>query len=323
MKLILIKLTTKDISDRIIHPSLKTGLKTSVWLLKLTIPVSFGVFLLDYFGVLQIIAGWTEPFFNLMGLSGKAAVVLITSYFVNIYSVIAVMATLDISLREGIILANICLIAHSLVIETAILRKTGSSPYRMLFLRLIAGFLLAWLLHLLLPSFRESMAVEVVATDSGFMDSFIRWGKDMAITAVKIVILVNLLLILQKALSETGLLKWLEKPFYPLMKLMGLPVTSSFLWIIANVIGLSYGGAVMISQTVEGGLSREEADLVNHHIAISHSQLEDTLLFVAVGMPVAWLMLPRFILAVIVVWGRRGEIRIRHIIKKLQNPDKP
>lgn len=246
-----------------------------------------------------------------MGLSGKAAVVLITSYFVNIYSVIAVMATLDISLREGIILANMCLIAHSLVIETAILRKTGSSPYRMLLLRLIAGFLMAWFLNLMLPSFRETMAIQTGTDDPDFMGSFIKWLKDILITSVKIVVLVNILLILQKTLSETGILQWLEKPFYPLMKLMGLPVKSSFLWIIANVIGLSYGGAVMISQSVEGGLSREDADLVNHHIAVSHSQLEDTLLFVAVGMPVAWLMLPRFVLAIVVVWLRRVELIIK------------
>jgi spore maturation protein SpmB len=143
------------------------------------------------------------------------------------------------------------------------------------------------------------------------MGSFIKWLKDILITSVKIVVLVNILLILQKTLSETGILQWLEKPFYPLMKLMGLPVKSSFLWIIANVIGLSYGGAVMISQSVEGGLSREDADLVNHHIAVSHSQLEDTLLFVAVGMPVAWLMLPRFVLAIVVVWLRRVELIIK------------
>jgi len=310
-------LTTEFFFSRILRPSLKMGMMTSVWLLKLTIPVSFGVFLLDYFGILAIISGWSEPFFNLLGLSGEASVVLITSYFVNIYSVIAVMSTLDISLREGIILANMCLIAHSLVVETAILRKTGSNPVRMLLLRLISGFLMAWILHLLLPSFDKAVPYQPAPSDPGFTDSFFRWGKEMAITSVKIVVLVSLLLILQKTLSETGVLKWLEKPFYPLMKLMGLPVSTSFLWIIANVIGLSYGGAVMISQTVEGGLSAEEADLVNHHIAVSHSQLEDTLLFVAVGMPVIWLLLPRFVLAIVVVWLRRLEIRV---MQKISTP---
>lgn len=64
----------------------------------------------------------------------------------------------------------------------------------------------------------------------------------------------------------------------------------------------------MISQTVEGAFTRRDADLLNHHIAISHSQLEDTLLFAAIGMPILWLVFPRFLLAIGVVWLRRLEL---------------
>ena len=55
--------------------------------------------------------------------------------------------------------------------------------------------------------------------------------------------------------------------------------------------------AIMISQSEEGKLSREDADLLNHHIAVSHSQLEDPLLFVAVGYPIAILVIPRILLS--------------------------
>jgi hypothetical protein len=305
------KLTKPELLQRIIRPSLKSGMQTAIWLLKLTIPVSFAVFMLDYWGILDGIAQWSEPFFGLLGLTGKASIVLITSYFVNIYSVIAVMATLDISLREALILANMCLIAHSLIVETGILKKTGSSAFRMLLLRLVAGFMVAWLLNLALPPMEGRIHIQAGDTEPGFWNSFIHWIKAMAITSLKIVILVNLLLILQKLLSETGILRWLEKPFYPVMHLMGLPVKTSFLWIVANTIGLSYGGAIMISQSVEGNLTQHEADLLNHHIAVSHSQLEDTLLFAAIGLSVPWLMIPRFLLAIAVVWLRRLELYFR------------
>ena len=288
-------------------------MKTAVWLLKLTIPVSFAVFMLEYFGILNEIAILTEPFFHLLGLTGKASIVLITSYFVNIYSVIAVMATLDINLREGLILANMCLIAHSMIVETGILKKTGSSAFRMVLLRFGAGFAMAWLLNLVLPPFEGKIHVQAGIAEPGFWNNFFHWTKAMAITSLKIVILVNLLLILQKILSETGILKWFEKPFYPIMQGMGLPVKTSFLWIVANTIGLSYGGAIMISQSLEGILTQREADLLNHHIAISHSQLEDTLLFAAIGLSVPWLMIPRFILAIAVVWLRRLELATKRL----------
>ena len=301
--------------ENIICPSLRQGMKTALWLLKLTIPVSFAVFLLDYSGALNRFAQFTGPFFQLMGLTGKASIILITVYFTNIYSAIAVMATLNISFREGIILANMCLIAHSLIIECGIQKKTGSSPWRMAILRILAGFLAAWLLNMLMPSFSGKIAVQSTTGESGFMGEFLPWLKSMTVTSVKIVVLVNLLLILQKILSESGVLRWLEKPFYPLMRLCGLPVRTSFLWVVAYTLGLSYGGAIMISQTAEGQLSRHDADLLNHHIALSHSQVEDTLLFAAMGFSIAWLVLPRFVLAVGVVWLRRLELYLRNRIK--------
>ncbi len=296
--------------DGILRPSFSQGMKTALWLLKLTIPVSFGVFLLDYLGILNALAENTGSFFGMLGLSGKASIVLTTSYFTNIYSVIAVMATLDLSVREGLILANMCLIAHSLIIETGIQQKTGSSTARMAVLRLATSFVAAWLLNHIIPVFEGHIQVQAENVEHGFLPGFIQWLKAMLVTSVKIVVLVNLLLVLQKMLSEMGILKWLEKPFYPMLKLMGLPKETSFLWLIANTLGLSYGGAVMISQSAEGILSRRNADLLNHHIAISHSQLEDTLLFAAMGFSLPWLVFPRFALAIVVVWLRRLELSV-------------
>ena len=58
-------------------------------------------------------------------------------------------------------------------------------------------------------------------------------------------------------------------------------------------------------------LTPKEADLLNHHIAISHSQLEDPLSFFAIGLPLWWLIWPRLLLAFIAVWIRRAENALR------------
>lgn len=287
------------------------GMRTAFWLLKLTIPVSFAVFLLNFYGILNVIAGWVAPLFKLFGLSGQASIVLITSFFTNIYSVIAVMATLGTGYREGTILAVMCLISHALIVETAIQQKTGSSPWRMALTRLSASFIAAWLLNLILPA-ETAIATENIVRSSGdFVPALTLWLSDMLVTTLKIVVLVNLLLILQKILNEFGLINWILMPFKPLLKLMGLPASTGFLWIVAYTIGLGYGGAIMISESDEGKLSRRDADLLNHHIAISHSQLEDPLLFVAVGYNAAILILPRIVLSVVYVWIRRLELRLK------------
>lgn len=294
-----------------VKTALPQGMKTAIWLLKITIPVSFAVFLLDVFGILNAIAGVVAPFFKLIGLPGQASIVLITSFFTNIYSVIAVMTTLGMGHREGIILAVMCLISHAMIVETAIQKKTGSKPIRMILVRLTASFLAAILLNLILPTETANTAERIAKSSVEFVPALKHWLINIFQTSVKIVVLVNLLLILQKILHEFGLIKWILWPFKPLLKVMGLPQNTGFLWIVAYTLGLGYGGAIMINEKEEGRLSDDEADLLNHHIAISHSQLEDPLLFVAIGYPLLILMWPRILLAIVVVWLRRFEIWIK------------
>ncbi len=303
--------TIRERLIRCVRTALPQGTKTAIWLLKLTIPVSFGVFLLDFFGILNVIAGWVAPLFKLIGLSGQASVVLITSFFTNIYSVIAVMTTLGIGYREGTILAVMCLISHALIVETAIQKRTGSTPWRIVVIRLSASFIAAWGLNLILPAETATVAKNLIGETKSFSPALLKWITDMTITTVKIIILVNLLLILQKILNEFGLIQWILKPFTPLLLLMGLPANTGFLWMVAYTLGLSYGGAIMISESEEGKLSREDADLLNHHIAISHSQLEDPLLFVAIGYNMGILVLPRILLSIVYVWIRRFEIWVK------------
>jgi spore maturation protein SpmB len=294
-----------------VRSALPQGTKTAIWLLKITIPVSFAVFLFDFLGFLNVLADWVAPLFKLIGLSGEASVVLITAMFTNIYSAIVVMTTLGTGYREGTILAVMCLIAHSLIVETAIQKRTGSKPWRMIFTRITASLLAAILLNWLLPGEMTENQGILLRHSADFMPAFEEWLKAIAWTTLKIVVLVNLLLILQKILNEFDLIKWILKPFIPLLKIMGLPANTGFLWMIAYTLGLSYGGAIMIHQSGEGKLTREEADLLNHHIAISHSQLEDTLLFASIGYNLVILIFPRILIAIVFVWIRRLELYLR------------
>lgn len=294
-----------------VRTALPQGTRTALWLLKITIPVSFAVFLLDYSGFLDIIAGWVAPLFHLIGLSGEASIVLITSIFTNIYSAIIVMTTLGTGHREGTILAVMCLISHALIVETAIQKKTGSNPWRMVLTRLSASIIAAIFLNKFLPDEISANQGIMIRKTVEFIPALKEWFSAIAITTLKIVVLVNLLLILQKILNEFDLIKWILMPFAPLLRIMGLPANTGFLWMVAYTLGLSYGGAIMINQSDEGRLTGQEADLLNTHIAISHSQLEDTLLFAAMGFNIWILIFPRILLAVVYVWVRRLGLYLR------------
>ncbi len=282
--------------------ALPVALKTGWWLIRLIIPVSLAVTLLKFFGILAILSNFLTPMFSLIGLPGEAALVFLTSIFLNIYSAIAVITSLPFSGREVAILAVMCLIAHNLIVETAVQKKTGSKVWEMLAVRLGFSILAGLVLNLIMPeTLGHAIKQSTLADESSLLLVLAGWAKSSVFLSIKIILLVSGLMILQRLLQAFGILAILSAGFKPILKPFGLPGRTSFLFLVANVLGLAYGSAVMMEETAKGSLSPEEADLLNYHVAISHSNLEDVLLFVAIGAPALWLLLPRLFLAAFAV----------------------
>ena len=283
---------------------LPVAFRTSLWFLKIMLPVSFFVMLLSYFEILPYLSAFASPLFTLVGLPGDAALVFVTSIFTNIYTVIALMSNLDFSLREGVILAMMCLISHNYLVETLVQKKTGSSAWGMVALRFSCSFLAAALLNWCLPDFSERLSWQP-AVALGFRETLMNWLQQSLMLSLKVVVIISLLMIVQRLLEEFGILKRLSAVLGPLMALLGLPKQVAFLWLVGNTLGLAYGSAVLLDHVRQGKISGEQADLLNYHLAVSHSQLEDPLLFAVLGLPMAWLMIPRILLAIVVVWLKR------------------
>jgi len=289
---------------------LPLAFKTAFWLLKITIPISLSVTLLNYFGVLAIISHYLSPVFNLVGLRGEAALVYITSSFLNVYSAIAVITSINFTLREMTILAIMSLIAHNLIVETAVQKKTGSKVWHIVMLRIGTSIFAAIFLNFLLPMKMGSTSFGLHSVSNPILnDVLLVWAISAFKLSVKIVVLITLLMILQKILIEFKINEILSSILSPMLRIMGLPKSTSFMWIVANMLGLAYGSASMIAEVQSGRLSTKDADLLNYHIAISHSNLEDLLLFAAIGVSVWWLLLPRLVFAMVAVWTRRIFIR--------------
>ncbi len=284
------------------------AVKTGIWLLSVTIPVSFAVLVMKLTGLLQDIARLFEPLFSLFGLPGESALVFVTACFLNIYSCIAVIETLGLTGRTVTILALMCLISHNLPVESTVQKRTGTNIFRITMVRLAASFTGAFALNLLLPMDSQQMLLKsqnLSMIAGGVWPEIQSWCIDIILLCAKIMILIMLLMILQRILEEFRVTHFLSRLLkYPLM-VLGVPPEAAFLWIVANTLGLAYGAGVIIDHVENGRLSREHANILNYHIGISHSLLEDTCLFVAIGVSVWWITIPRIILAAIVVWLKR------------------
>lgn len=297
----------------IIKECYRPSLKSSLWILRMMIPISLGVVLLQHYGIIELFSSFTSPLFKLVGLPGEAALVYITAALVNIYSAIAVMSTFAFDARTITMLAISSLIAHNLIVETAVQKKTGSSAWAMLATRIGLSILSLVIMNIALPMDHAVLSAHSSTIEKPLLeDALLNWLKSSILLSLKIVILVFALNLLQQILKRLGVIEVMSKFLRPILSLFGLPSRTSFLWIVANTLGLAYGAAVMISEVEAKHIEAEEADLLNYHVAVSHSNLEDLLLFAAVGASVLWMLSVRLCLAALIVWIIRLTVYRKH-----------
>lgn len=284
------------------------ALKTIWWLVKIMTGVSFGIMLLQYLGIIGMISRWLTPLFSHFGLPGEAAIAYVSGYFVNCYTAMAVMTTLHLDMRAATILSVMVLCSHNIIVETTVQHKTGSSFVRIMMVRTLSAFLLAFVLNKIMPGqFEGGTQPDIAAADMAFTTMLGEWALRTLKTVGLMVVLVYALTLLQRLLKEFGIIEAIARFLKPVMLFFGLPPRTAFLWLVANTLGLAYGAAVMIDETEQGSTSKEENDLLNHHICVSHSNLEDLLLFTAIGGNFLWMLLSRWAMSLILVWERKLE----------------
>ena len=372
--------STKERLVKCVKEVLPSTTKTCIWLLKITIGVSVLILFMRYFKILPWLSATLGPLFNHFGLPGEAALAYVSGYFVNMYAMLAIAGSMDLTARAITILGVMSLCSHNMITETAVQGKTGANPVRVVITRTLAGFVLAFVLNLILPLSQSDIAMlggavgeseaavasvaeaptgvaavaEAPATEASiavasvaeapagvtsvaeapatvasiteapaavqplFKELVVEWCYSTLSILVKMTLLIYSLAILQRILSEFGVIRWVSKFLKPLLLLFGLPARCSFLWIIANILGIAYGGAVMMEEVRAGKLSLRDIKLVNQHIGISHSNLEDLTLVASIG-GIWWVMLlSRWAGSFILVWGYRAEMAIRKKLLTLQ-----
>ena len=352
--------STKERLVKCVKEVLPSTTKTCIWLLKITIGVSVLILFMRYFKILPWLSATLGPLFNHFGLPGEAALAYVSGYFVNMYAMLAIAGSMDLTARAITILGVMSLCSHNMITETAVQGKTGANPVRVVITRTLAGFVLAFVLNLILPlsqsdiamlggAFEKSEAAVASVTEAPtgvapaavasvaeapatmasiteapaavqplFKELVVDWCYSTLSILVKMTLLIYSLAILQRILSEFGVIRWVSKFLKPLLLLFGLPARCSFLWIIANILGIAYGGAVMMEEVRAGKLSLRDIKLVNQHIGISHSNLEDLTLVASIG-GIWWVMLlSRWAGSFILVWGYRAEMAIRKKLLTLQ-----
>lgn len=140
-----------EVNRKMIWQGARTGLQTTWELAKVVVPTAMVVAVFRASGLLDIITTFFAPYMGFFGLSGEAAVVLFSGYFINLYAAAGSIIALNLSLSEITICAVMLGFCHSLLVELPISQKAGSPMGYIFLIRLACSLAAGWLLGVVLP----------------------------------------------------------------------------------------------------------------------------------------------------------------------------
>lgn len=129
---------------------LKSGLLTTLKLVRVIIPFYFLIEWLKLTPVLGWLGHLLAPVMKIWGLPGEAGFVLVTGNLVNMYAAIAVMIPLHMSVEQVTLIGLMLGISHNIIVETAVLKEAKAPALRLAFLRLVSSGLVGWVVSKLL-----------------------------------------------------------------------------------------------------------------------------------------------------------------------------
>ena len=117
--------TVPDLRARL-RTGMQAGLRTSLQILKITVPLYVAVDLLKRTPAIGILGGIFAPAMGLFGLPGEAAFAFIAAFLLNLYAAIAILVPLHLDAFQVTQCGLMMGVAHNLVVEGGGLRSTGA-----------------------------------------------------------------------------------------------------------------------------------------------------------------------------------------------------
>jgi spore maturation protein SpmB len=296
---------------------LRTGLKKGwngfLWIMKIVLPISFLTALLAWSGWLHRLDFLLAPAMDLLSLPTIAALPLIIGMLANIYGALAAMAVLPFTTAQMTLMGIFLLTAHNLIQEGIIQARSGLHPLKATLFRISAAVVTVLLVA---PFLRDGQTIDlpvgaVTTVVVPFLQMIREWAWATLALSAKIFGICMILLTVLEIFKAMGWITAIVNIFSPFLKIMGLDKKLGFLWMTAIIFGLAYGGAVIVEETKDGSLPKEDLEMLHLSIGINHSMVEDPALFMSLGLSAFWLYIPRLIMAIVTVRLMRLWFRLK------------
>ncbi|WP_457568730.1 nucleoside recognition protein [Desulfurobacterium sp.] len=255
--------------------TLKAAVRSSIFIVKLIIPLYLIADAMLYSGILNRLAPVFKPLTEIVHLPPESAVGIAAGMIFNLYAAVAFLAPLNLTPAQWTAIGLFLGIAHSFLVETTIMKKLGIPVVYSLALRTATAVVAVKLLTLFPLSFNSvntgKSGVETQEFKS-VADMLIHSLQHAVTLSVKIVFLVvAIIFVLNFVKSLPPVKKYSEK------------VNTAFSLLTGLTLGITYGAGVLINEANSGNLTKRDIFFIGTFLMICHSVIEDTFLFVIFG----------------------------------------
>lgn len=267
--------------------SFKNALKSSWLIIKLVIPIYILADLLLYYNLLSKILFIFEPITSLLHLPQEAALAIVSGMFLNLYAAISFAAPLGLSANEWTILAIFLGVCHSLLVESAVMKKLGISNAFSYTLRVGGGLIIAYSSTFLISdNSSKSVVKEITKKDfDSIYELLLNSLTNATLLALKIIAIIVILIFIMDFIKS---------------KIKQKNVSFSFAMGAGLLLGITYGAGILINEAKN--MSKKELLFIATFLSICHSVIEDTLLFVIYGANFGVIVAIRFVWAILIAF---------------------
>ncbi len=280
---------------------------TSWGLFKITVPVLIVTKILEELGLISYLSVILEPVMNFIGLPGSLGLVWATAMLTSLYGGIAVFAViapgLDLTVAQITVLCSAMLIAHSLPVELSVSKKAGANLIPIALLRLGGAVVYSFLLNTACLELGLWQKKAVIFFKAAAEDlSILQWCAEQLQNLGLIVLIIFAILIIMRLLKVLGVLGLLERILAPVLPVFGMGRHAAPVTVVGMVMGIGYGGALIIRETSKGKMAREEVFNSMAMMGLCHGLVEDTLLMAAIGGKLGGILWGRILFSLVTIF---------------------
>ncbi len=258
-------------------------------LFKVMIPALIAVKILEITGIFGPIADAIAPVMKLAGLPGEAGLAWVTGMLSNMYGGLTLTAgmihPLQMNTAQVTTLCCMLLVSHSLPVEITVAARAGVKPWFLIPFRLISGLIFGIILgqlFILTDTLQSTPTVIWSAAEQGA--GLVEWIHGTLRSMATIFIVILVVLGFMEILDKLGIMNLLKRIFRPVFSPMGIGDEASTITVIGLVLGISYGGGMIIREANRGTIPARQILASVSFMSICHAVIEDTLLVGSLGV---------------------------------------